>query len=257
MFSSLLSSSVASNEENNLSDTDNQNTELSSTQHIDENHKEFMKELISEIENIGIGDLNNVEEDAEITAFLNKCQIEKVYKQLLIYPQIKNHPLFIKMYEEFINESDCVEYLISGSHLRFGRYGNGEFLSDLWDKESIHLDKNWNDIEMIILVDNFTRVEHVIKNPKNIEDLMESFLVNKYLEPSLMGRFMGFNSNSWDHSVCIYTKNYIYCSGGYSENYSKNFNYKSVVLKIEPETCNIINRNVFNIIRRNPQAFEF
>lgn len=238
MFSSFLFNSTTSNEDENNSQSNEVN-------------KEFMDELISEIETINTDDLNNIEEEEEIEAFLKKCNIADVYKQLKNYPQVKKHPLFIKMYQEYMDESECVEYLISNSHKRFGQ-GQGVFLSDLWDDERVHLDDGWSNIETIVLVDNFTDVEHVIKNPKNIEDFMESFRVNKYVEPSMFNRFMGFNNNTWDFSVFIYTKDYIYTSGGYSGYYNRNYDYSSEELKYEPVVVNLIIRNIFNIIRRNP-----
>lgn len=196
---------------------------------------------------VSLGILEATYEEAEQYLEKLKPNFHRYYKELNNNPVFQQNQTFNHMVHAYICENEFVVDVVKDSNKR---YSHGVFLSDLWLNDVMNNNETIDSIEFIVVVDNGLNIEHEIEFKDNIDHFMESYKVNKF---SPYMRFLPFNMNSFDYSVYIYTKNYIYYTSGYP------FFYKEKSLSTSTSTSTssqifdnyVTHGKVFNIIRRN------
>lgn len=197
-------------------------------------------------------DVKNYQEK-DINTILDNCNFAQDYKAMQHHPSFMNHPRFLSMLKQFNFESEFVSHLISDSYKRFGDSNYGCFLSNLLLEEQQTLDSYVDNVDSIVLIDNATGIETVLTHKNCISDFMESYIVPRYHKSDLFNflTLNFFNYYHWDYKIYIYTRDYIYISNGYPSFYKPHLEYVD-------EGChqlNVIDRQVFTMIRRNPISF--
>ena len=217
--------------------------------------RELMEELSNQIDTHGVPDDFEFEVEEEIVAFINSMKPSD-YDKYEDHPTIGQHELFIEKYENYYNERDNINFLISESYDHYKH--TGIFLSDLWDIESKGLHNSWKDIETIIVYYSQIESETVICDAENIEHFMESFMVPKYKKGSIFSTWMFGDKIEWDYEITVYTKDFIYYSWGYNSDYEDRekdrlrLDVSEEGLRNEYANRNIIETPTFYVTRRNP-----
>jgi hypothetical protein len=157
----------------------------------------------------------NDELDCEIKSLINGYDFNRDPMDYKHHPTISQHHIFKKACKRYEKELDYISYYIAMSSKY--RY-TGNFFSTVWNNCKLP-DDNEKNIRAIVVYDEDTEEELVIKNPLNITEFMESYILPPYYKPSVFSKLMKFNNNSWPLVITIYTDKYIYEGESYDEDY--------------------------------------
>jgi hypothetical protein len=183
----------------------------------------------------------------ELNQYLSKLKpdFHRYYRKLEEDPRFNKNENFQNMVENYTLENEWVSDCVKES----SKYANGVFLSDLWMQDRMTQEEKFEDIEFIVVVDNALQLEYEIEFQDNINQFMDSYRVNRF---SPYMRYLPFNYNSFNHSIYIYTKDYIYYTSGYPFYYNPEASYHS-----DGDNDYIMQRSLFNVLRRNLLEFHF
>lgn len=183
----------------------------------------------------------------ELNQYLHKLKpdFHRFYRRLEEDPRFNQSDNFQNMVENYVLENEWVSDCVKET----SKYTNGVFLSDLWMQDRMSPEEKFEDIEFIVVIDNNLHMEYEIEFRDNINHFMDCYRVNKF-SPYL--RYLPFNCNSFNHSIYIYTNDYIYYTSGYPFNYNPEVSYQS-----GSQNDYIMQRSLFNVLRRNLIEFHF
>jgi len=126
---------------------------------------------------------------------------------------ISNHKIFKDALFRYERELDCASYYVAVS----SKYRtNGHFFSKVWNNCKLPDDDESN-IRAIVVADEHSDHEYIMKHPLSITHFMESYLLPPFYRQSIFSKYMGFENNTWPHNISIYTDKYIYEGYQYAE----------------------------------------